>query len=169
MTRTFDQQLEDALPDLWRFAFSLTRSHDQADDLVQDAVLRAIRKKGLRWPGHPVKPWAMKILLNCFRNDRRRAATRPETDPGALDQLVSPDATAEERLELRWLWRRIDALPEDQKLVLLAVTIAGLTYAETARLLGVPQGTVMSRLSRARTRLQAPEEQAGKSRLRSVT
>ncbi len=169
MTRTFDQQLEDALPDLWRFAFSLTRSHDQADDLVQDAVLRAIRKKALRWPGHPVKPWAMKILLNCFRNDRRRAATRPEIDPGALDQLVSPDATAEERLELRWLWRRIDALPEDQKLVLLAVTIAGLTYAETARLLGVPQGTVMSRLSRARTRLQAPEEQAGKSRLRSVT
>lgn len=169
MTRTFDQQLEDALPDLWRFAFSLTRNRDLADDLVQDAVLRAIRKKGLRWPGHPVKPWATKILLNCFRNDRRRAAIRPETDPQALDQLVSPEATAEERLELRWLWRRIDALPEDQKLVLLAVTIAGLTYAETARLLGVPQGTVMSRLSRARTRLQAPEEQAGKSRLRSMT
>ncbi|WP_210092978.1 sigma factor [Ruegeria sp. HKCCSP346] len=54
MTRTFDQQLEDALPDLWRFAFSLTRNRDLADDLVQDAVLRAIRKKGLRWPGHPV-------------------------------------------------------------------------------------------------------------------
>lgn len=168
MRQTFDQQLEDALPDLWRFAFSLTRSRDQADDLVQDAILRAIQKKGFRWPGHPVKPWAMKILLNCFRNDRRRAAARPDSDPQALDQLVSPEATAEERLELLWLWRRIAALPEDQKLVLLAVTIAGLTYAETARLLGVPQGTVMSRLARARTRLQTNEEPATKSRLRSV-
>lgn len=168
MTQTFDQQLEDALPDLWRFAFSLTRNRDQADDLVQDAILRAIQKKAFRWPGHPVKPWVMKILLNCFRNDRRRAAARPESDPQALDQLVSPEATAEERVELFWLWRRIAALPEDQKIVLLAVTIAGLTYAETARLLGVPQGTVMSRLARARTRLQANEEPAAKSRLRSV-
>ena len=168
MRQTFDQQIEDALPDLWRFAFSLTRSHDQADDLVQDAVLRAIRKKALRWPGHPVKPWAMKILLNCYRNDRRRAAGIPASDPLALDLLPAPEATAEERLELRWLWRRIDALPEDQKLVLLAVTVAGMTYAETARLLGVPQGTVMSRLSRARARLQATGEPPETSRLRSV-
>lgn len=168
MTQTSDQQLEAALPDLWRFALSLTRNPDQSDDLVQDAVLRAIQKKAFRWPGHPVKPLTTKILLNCYRNDRRRAATRAEIDPQALDRLVSPEATAEARLELRLLWRRIDSLPDDQKLVLLAVTIAGLTYAETARLLKIPQGTVMSRLSRARARLQDEKNGPGDSRLRSV-
>lgn len=154
MAGDFDDQLEDALPDLWKFAFSLTRNRDDADDLLQDAVLRAIRKRYLHLPGRPVKPWVAKILLNCFRNAKRRMPLVPLGGADMAENLAAGGATAEDRLEIQWLWKKIAALPEEQRIVLLAVAVAGLSYDETARTLGIPQGTVMSRLSRARARLR---------------
>ena len=72
---SFDHHLKEALPHLWRYGYSLTRDRVQADDLVQDSVERALRKRKLWDQSQPLKPWVMKILLNVFR-DRFRARNR---------------------------------------------------------------------------------------------
>lgn len=71
MIRSFEAQLEDCLPDLWRYAWSLSRDRDAADDLVQDCVERALRKRLLWIPGRPLKPWLIKMLLNIYRDQWR--------------------------------------------------------------------------------------------------
>lgn len=153
--RRLETEIEAILPDLWRYAFSLTRDGDQADDLVQDCVERALRKRRLLLPGRPSKPWLMTMLLNLYRNGQRASARRSalvsEADPPA------PNASAEDRLELNSVLARIDALPTEMKDPLLLVVVGGLSYAEAAATLEIPLGTVMSRISRARARLkQAP-------------
>lgn len=165
----FLDEIEAAVPALRRYARALTRNADAADDLVQDCLERAIRKRGLWLPTGPLRAWLFRILLNLYRNglrrDRRRGDHLP-IDGLALEPSIHPPQPG--RLALAEMARAIERLPDDQREALLLVVLEGMSYAEAARILGIPDGTLMSRLSRARAALRtmtgAPEE----PRLRTV-
>lgn len=151
----FHDRLEAALPDLWRYAFALTRDHARADDLVQDCAERALRKRVLWKSSGALKPWLMRIMLNIFRNDLRSPARR--TGLIAVDeisaQLAAPDQL-HDRLQLNATMRALDALPKDQREALLLVVLGGLSHSDASDALDIPMGTLMSRLGRARKRLR---------------
>ncbi|KIC09082.1 hypothetical protein RA19_17545 [Leisingera sp. ANG-M1] len=168
MIRSFDTQLEDCLPDLWRYAWSLTRDRDAADDLVQDCIERALRKRLLWIPGRPLKPWLTRMLLNLFRDRWRHDSRRPTVALEQIGDIAGLDVSSEERLEILAVWKCLGKLPQDQRQALLAVVIAGLSYDEAARALRIPKGTLMSRISRARCRLKAEMDASAATKIRSV-
>ncbi len=141
------------IPRLRRYARALTGDAARADDLVQDTLERALGKFALWRPGN-LRAWLFSIMHNLFVNQVR--AARPVDCPGdeALPDLPVR-ATQADALELRDLSAALQKLPAEQREVLLLVGLEDLSYAETAKALGVPIGTVMSRLSRGRERLRA--------------
>lgn len=165
----FLDEIEACVPALRRYARALTRNADGADDLVQDCLERAIRKRRLWAPSGPLRAWLFKILLNLYRNDGRHQRRRGEHVP--LDALlVEPSIPAPQpgRIALAEMARAIDQLAEEQRQALLLVVLGGSSYEEAAHSLGIPIGTLMSRLSRARTALRALTGSAEEPRLRSV-
>ena len=147
--------LGDHLDRLYRAACALTGSRLAADDLVQETYARVLAKPRKITAGDDVG-YLIRTMRNVFL-DQRRQATRRATDavdPEAFDRVESsaaagPQAAAEQREVLGF----ISDLPEDFRDVLVAVDVAGLSYKEAADVLGVPEGTVMSRLYRARKRV----------------
>ncbi|MEQ3670418.1 RNA polymerase sigma factor [Pseudophaeobacter sp.] len=168
MMKSFETQLENCLPDLWRYAWSLTRDRDAADDLVQDCVERALRKKILWIPGRPLKPWLTKMLLNLFRDRWRRESKYRTIDLDQIGEVASSSSTVEELLEVKEVWKSLTKVPQDQQEALLAVVVAGLSYDEAAKSLQIPKGTLMSRISRARAKIRNDVEASGISKVRSV-
>jgi RNA polymerase sigma-70 factor (ECF subfamily) len=147
------------LPRLRRFAAGLSGSLDAADDLVQSACERALRAPERFTPGTRLDSWMFRIVQNIWI-DQRRAAGRagPTTsDPDMLAALVGDDGrrVTEANLTLERVAAAMQGLSDDQRAVLVAVCVEGLSYAEAAELMGVPAGTVMSRLFRARRGLAA--------------
>lgn len=154
------QRVEDLLvaflPNLRRFAISLCGSRHLADDLVQAACERALSSADRFEPGTRFDAWMFRILRNLWIDHvRRRQTAGPEQDVTERHDLVgqSGEREAEARLTLRSVSQAIDILPGDQREVLLLVCVEELSYRETADVLGVPIGTVMSRLARARIKL----------------
>ena len=149
----FRQGIESAIPALRRYARALTRNVELADDLVQDTLVRALRSEHL-FHGGDVRSWLYTILTNLNRNRRRSLARRPQ-----FTQLSenNPDASGTEA-EGRDIARALATLVEDQRSVLLLVMLEGLSYREVADIQGVPIGTVMSRLARARAHVKASLE-----------
>lgn len=147
------------LPALRRYARALTRNEADAEDLVHDALLRAYERRGSFEPARGVRGWLMSILHNVFI-DRRRShvaeARRAAESVELADQAVP--APQEHHVRLAQVRQSFMALPEEQRAALHLVAIEGLGYAEAASTLGIPQGTLMSRLSRARAALRAIEE-----------
>ncbi len=141
------------IPRLRRYARALTGDASRADDLVQDTLERALSRFSLWRPGN-LRAWLFTIMHNIFVNQIKAAA---HVDYLADDLL--PDlplrATQTDNLELRDLDRALGRLSADQREVLLLVGLEDLSYEETARIIGSPVGTVMSRLSRGRERLRA--------------
>ncbi|MFO1128124.1 MAG: RNA polymerase sigma factor [Rhodospirillales bacterium] len=142
-----------AIPHLRRYARALTRDADQADDLVQDALERAWRHLG-SWRGTDIRPWLFTILHNVYVNALRKRRREPAIVPLPLN-LAGPNDAADVRLDLRALEAAIARLPEEWRQVLLLVGLEQLGYQEVAGILGIPLGTVMSRLFRARRQLRA--------------
>ncbi len=141
------------IPRLRAFARSLAGSADAADDLVQATCERALRNVESWQPGTRLDSWMFRIMRNHWIDVWR--ARRPETplgDPDAGYDIAGEDgaATAESRLMLGSVMGHVQALPEDQRSVLVLVCVEGLSYREAAGVLDVPIGTVMSRLARAR-------------------
>lgn len=166
---SFDRQLKEAMPHLWRYAYSLTRDRAQADDLVQDSIERALRKRAQWDQSQPLRPWIMKILLNLFR-DRFRARNRLAEVPYEPEFSGSvEDRSVEHRSELNAVVARMQGLPETQIQALQLVAFGGLTYAECAEVLGVPTGTILSRVARARAKLNENQTNSATPALRSVT
>ena len=153
MTTAFRQSVEAMIPALRRYARALARDADIADDLVQDTLVRALRSERL-FLGGDVKSWLYTILTNLNKNRRRSLARRPQFMP-LLDN--NPDASGTEA-EGRDIARALATLVEEQRSVLLLVMLEGLSYREVADIQGVPVGTVMSRLSRARAHVKASLE-----------
>jgi RNA polymerase sigma-70 factor (ECF subfamily) len=162
-------EIEACVPALRRYARALTRNADVADDLVQDCLERALARRGLFRPQGPVRAWLFTILLNIYRNGLRTNRRRGETV--ALEDMTAEPmtpATQPGHMALAEIARAIDALPTEQKEALLLVVLEGLSYAEAAGILGIPQGTLMSRLSRARAALRTFGGTAGEPYLRTV-
>jgi RNA polymerase sigma-70 factor (ECF subfamily) len=148
--------IETHIPGLRRFARALLRGDsERADDLVQDALERALSHWHLRRTEGDLRGWLYTILYNRFLSDRHRGQRRGVHD-ALTDETELPgvDGGQDSALEHRDLLRAFSALPEKQRSVLLLVGVEDLSYAEAARVLGVPVGTVMSRLSRGRERLR---------------
>ena len=142
----FRQAIEAAVPALRRYARALTRNGELADDLVQDTLVRALRSEHL-FHGGDIRSWLYTILTNLNRNRLRALARRPALQ--AIDDNDAPEAGA------RDIERALASLVEDQRSALLLVVLEGLTYREVAEVQGVPIGTVMSRLARARMQIKA--------------
>ncbi len=143
--------LEPQIPALRRYAFALTRDHAAADDLVQDTLERAISRWLLRAGDAELRAWLFAILHNLFIDGKRSHRRRPlhDTFDDETDQAGIP-ATQETTLIGRDMLAQFGALSQEHQAVLFLVGVEGLAYASVARVLGVPLGTVMSRLSRAR-------------------
>ncbi len=148
---SFQQSIEAAIPALRRYARALTRDAETADDLVQDTLVRALRSEHL-FHGGAVRSWLYTILTNLNRNRLRSMARRP-----IVTQLQDDDAADAAGPEAggRDIERALALLVEDQRTALLLVVLEGLTYREVAEVQGVPIGTVMSRLARARIQIKA--------------
>jgi len=146
------------IPRLRRYARVLTRDREMADDLVQDCLERAWGRFHL-WRRHDnLRAWLFTIMHNVHANHVRRAKSRPATT--SLDLIEGSQrrpvvrASQEDGLETRGLAAALEQLPEQQRQVLMLVALEQFSYEETARVLDIPIGTVMSRLSRARDRLR---------------
>ncbi len=163
MVETF-AGIEACIPALRRYAFALLRGGQDADDLVHDTLLRALDNLPARRNDGDIRPWLFTIMHNLFVSQRRRAKASPVGAP--LDEededAVSQPADQEDGLGWRDLIRAVHRLPQDQSCVVLLVCVEDMSYTEVARVLGIPIGTVMSRLARAREKLrQALPEQGG--------
>jgi RNA polymerase sigma-70 factor (ECF subfamily) len=147
------EQVLGHIPALRRYARLLTGNAARADDLVQDTLERACVKWSLWQPGSALRSWLLSLMHNLHVNHLRD--WRHDDAHAALGDVVEPThdptARAAETMDLQHAWT---ALPPQMREVLLLVTIEEYTYAEAAGILGVPVGTVMSRLHRARERLR---------------
>lgn len=140
------------IPRLRRYARALTGDGQKADDLVQDTLERALAKFHLWRPGSDLRAWMFSIMHNVFVN-QVKARRETALDEAALDALEAPPQS--DPLQVRDLALALRRLPAEQREVLLLVGLEQLSYAEAGQALGVPVGTVMSRLSRGRERLRA--------------
>ena len=164
----FLDELEACVPALRRYARALTHDIDRADDLVQDCLERAISRRGLFRPRGPLRPWLFTMLTNIHRNAQRAERRRGRAlDVAALPEIGTPPPQPG-HLALGELARAIDTLPLDQKEALLLVPLEGLAYAEAAAILHIPQGTLMSRLGRARATLRRLTGTTHEPHLRTV-
>ena len=144
------------LPRLRAFARGLTRSWEQADDLVQQTCEKALRNSGSFQSGTRMDAWMFRIMRNAWIDViRARRETEPLDTAGDDPALAGDDGrrTVEARLQLAAVQRLIATLPEEQRTVLLLVCVEGMRYRDAAAALGIPEGTVMSRLARARLAL----------------
>ena len=141
--------VEAMIPALRRYARALTRDADIADDLVQDTLVRALRSERL-FLGGDIRSWLYTILTNLNRNRRRSLARLPQLSP--LGDEAGANGTEAEGRDIE---RALAGLVEEQRSALLLVMLEGLSYREVAEVQGVPIGTVMSRLARARSAIKA--------------
>jgi len=149
-------ELEAHIPRLRRYALALLRDRVEADDLVQDTLERALRKSSLWRRGSDLRAWLFTIMHNVYVNRLRRERTNasvPQRE-GEIERLAV-DANQDAALEARDLAAALTRLPMEYRSVVLLVGLEQLSYQEAASVLGVPVGTVMSRLSRGRERLRA--------------
>lgn len=150
----FGNQVAQYIPRLRRYARALTGERVAADDLVQDTLERAWNKLHLWRERSDLRAWLFTIMHNLFVNQVRRRSTDRfvSMDGDAMD--LHESAPQGDKLEVRDLDIALRGLPEEQREVLLLVGLEQLSYEEAAKTLGVPIGTVMSRLSRGRERLR---------------
>ncbi|MEW6589695.1 MAG: RNA polymerase sigma factor [Pseudomonadota bacterium] len=140
------------LPRLRRYARALTGDAGRADDLVQDTLERALAKLDLWQPGSDLRAWLFTLMHNLFVNQIRVRRPQETAIDDAPDQPVSGGQL--EALVARDIHAALGRLPEAQREVLLLVGLEQFGYAEAAQVLGVPVGTVMSRLARAREHMR---------------
>lgn len=156
MTDRMIEQVEPMIPALRRYARALTGDRAAADDLVQDCLERVVGHWDRR-RSDDARSWIFAILHNLAANFLRRKARRGRHLP--LDEaeaaMPAQPATQDQALAHKDVLAALDRLPEDQKTVLLLISVEEMTYAQAASILDVPIGTVMSRLARGRERLRA--------------
>ncbi|KQT10048.1 RNA polymerase subunit sigma [Methylobacterium sp. Leaf399] len=148
----------DLLVPMRRYARALTRDTLKADDLVHDAMVRALEARPTLRPGTNLRTWMMTVLHNVFIDEqrRKRVEARHADVLVQLTEEVAPPAQ-EGHVRLAQIRRAFQTLPEEQRAALHLVTIEGMAYADAAVVLGIPIGTLMSRLGRGRAALRAFE------------
>ncbi len=153
MDKTTHDALIALLPRLRRFAYGLTGSVDEGDDLVQSACERALSRLHQFERGTRLDSWMFRIVQNVWidrmRKSQRRGLAVPLEDAADIP-ATDGEREQEARLRLAEVRGAVGRLPEDQRVVLLLVTVEGMSYRQAADTLEIPIGTVMSRLARAR-------------------
>jgi RNA polymerase sigma-70 factor, ECF subfamily len=166
----FHDELVSLIPVLRRFARALCGDSALADDLTQDCVERALVKSHLYDPARPLKAWLFAILRNIYISGLRRNARAQVVK--TLDQLgPGEDAVAplqEPNASVRDIADALAQLPDAHREAILLVALEDMSYRDVAEIAGVPIGTVMSRLSRARASLRAILEGAAQTRIRRI-
>ena len=159
IARKFHFDVLDQLPGLRRYARSLTRNDIDAEDLVHDALVRAYEKRASFRPGHNLRGWLMSILHNVFVDGTRARcaeAQRLARVGELVEQQLAPGQ--DQHVRLCQVRQAFIELPDEQRAALHLVAIEGLTYTEAAATLGIPVGTLMSRIARARAALRIIED-----------
>ena len=162
------------IPRLRRYALALTGNREAADDLIQDTLERAWRKRALWQSGSDLRAWLFTVMHNVYVNGVRAARPVESLDDELLSNranAVPGAASAESGVVLSELRIALTRLSDEYRQVILLVGLEQMSYAEAASVLGVPIGTVMSRLSRGREQLRlllARDPQAGSIGLRRV-
>jgi len=166
----FRTQLAGELPYLRRFARALAGDAALADDLVQDCLERALIKRHLYDPARPLRAWLYAVLRNLhisgLRRNGRSTVVKTVDDLTGGEDAVAP--TQEERLSVSSIATALDRLTPQHREVIVLVGLEEMSYQDVAGILGVPVGTVMSRLSRAREHLRTILEDRGHTVLRRV-
>lgn len=155
---SFEDELAALLPRLRRFAHALSRNPADADDLTQAAIERALRAKARWQPGTRLDSWAYQIMRNLWIDTARARSRRDkvEAPPGEAETAgEDPRAGIEASIDLQRMMAAMQRLPEDQREIVALILIEGFGYRETAEMLGLPIGTVSSRLVRGRNALLA--------------
>lgn len=161
--RNVTQELIDMLPRLRRYAYALTGSLDEGDDLVQSACERALTK-GSKRGNAPLDRWVMRVTRNLWVDGHRARARRAETalDADAPGFGFDGERALNAATTLAQVRGLVAELPPEQRDVLALVAVEGYSYREAAEALDVPMGTVMSRLARARATLADRLERNGR-------
>lgn len=164
-----DRLIEENIPRLRRYARTLVWERGRADDLVQDTLERAWGRFHLWRRDSDLRAWLFTIMHNVHANNVRANCATPAQQSLEEDELDIPvRATQEDGLRIRDIQAALDCLPREQREVLLLVGLEEMRYAEVARVLDVPVGTVMSRLSRGREHLRQIMGGSGSPELRLV-
>lgn len=145
------------LPRLRRFGLALTGSREEGDDIVQGAVANALSRPNLWTPGARLDGWLFTMMQDLWRDEVRRrktSGTKAAATIAGADKSIDGRRVTETLLMLAQTRERFTRLPDDQRLALALVVIDGLSYRDAAEQLGIPVGTLMSRLSRAREALR---------------
>lgn len=152
MSHSFSKQLQQELPHLWRFAWRLSGSKEQSEELVQWTMLKALEKRHQFQANSKMRQWTFKILHNLWKNDLRANSIRQEVSFAHLsvERLTTKDASQPQQQLLLEVMEQVNQLPEAQRMVMILVCVEGHSYQEVAEIMDIPKGTVMSRLARAR-------------------
>jgi RNA polymerase sigma-70 factor (ECF subfamily) len=159
----FHHRLEQEIPRLRRYARALTRNAVRADDLVQETLVRALRKEHLWQAGTNLRAWLFTIMHNQNVNDVRRAMRDDTVDLENCSERLTATTDPTASHQLRELDHALARLPEEHRQVILLVGLEGMSYEDAAAILDVPIGTIRSRLSRGRESLRKLMDMEAKS------
>ncbi|MEP5938045.1 MAG: sigma-70 family RNA polymerase sigma factor [Erythrobacter sp.] len=151
----FKRELTEVVPHLRAFARGLCGRPDMADDLVQEAMLKAWAAQDRFEPGTSMRAWTFVILRNAYLTDMRRNRFRGEYDEGVAERILTAPAGQEEPIHLSDMHRALLTLPPERREALLLVGAGGFSYQEAANICGCAVGTIKSRVGRARSALNA--------------
>lgn len=151
--RDFKRALAKVAPHLRAFARGLCGCRDRADDLAQEALLRAWAARDRYRAGTNFKAWTFTILRNHFYSEARRARFHGDYDEGMAERILRAPASQESAVELSDVLRALSVVPDTYREALILVAIGSLSYEEIADICGIALGTVKSRICRARAML----------------
>jgi len=168
-SRTLQKQLEQRWRRLYRIAFSWCHDPALSSDLVQDVMQKAIRKGEQLNNEKALDAWLFTILTNCWRDYCRKQKETVEFDEQQIVDLVTDGQQDDERaIIISQVRSAVAKLSDDQRQVLTLVDLEGMSYSEVSKVLGIPMGTVMSRLCRARRQLKDLLEVAEKETSKTI-
>lgn len=154
-TAAFKRELEAVIPHLRAFARGLCGRPDMADDLVQEALMKAWAAQERFEPGTSMRAWTFVILRNAYLTDMRRNRFRGEYDDNVAERILTAPAGQEDPLHLSDMHRALLTLPPERREALLLVGAGGFSYEEAAEICGCAIGTIKSRVGRARAALNS--------------
>lgn len=151
---SFKREMLATLPSLRAFAVSLTGKHDKADDLVQDTVMKAWAKQSSFEMGTNIKAWLFTILRNEFYSQMRKRGREVQDSDGTFTERLSVHPPQYGSMDMQDFKKALAQLPDDQREAVILIGASGFSYEEAAEICACAVGTMKSRVSRARTRLQ---------------
>ncbi|PZN48332.1 MAG: RNA polymerase subunit sigma [Proteobacteria bacterium] len=154
VSQGFKADLLASIPSLRAFAVSLAQNADKADDLVQETLVKAWDKHESFQPGTNLKAWLFTILRNEFYSQMRKRGREVQDSDGIMTARLAVHPAQQGRLDLEDFRSALEHLPEDQREAIILIGASGFSYEEAAEICGCAVGTIKSRVSRARARLQ---------------